>query len=134
MDDDALTPRAAQRLQRAAHAAQELSDALWDALRDELSDARPERVAELSERLVAIAGAVSMLAHDGGDRAAEPATVGVGGPDFPQPPRADAATQRSARRAVLVDELDADADADGEVEAYSARARWRAPARIEDLP
>jgi hypothetical protein len=130
VDDGALTPRAAQRLQRAAHAAQELSNALWDALRDELSDARPERVAALSERLVAIAGAVSVLAGDGGDRAAEHATVGVPGTDFPHPPRADAAAQRSTRRAVLVDEL----GADGEVEAYSVRARRRAPAGIEDLP
>lgn len=129
MDDVALTPRAAERLQRAAHAAQELSGALWDALRDELSDPRPDRVAELTERLVAVAGAVSALARVEGDRAAVPPTAHTSPPGSP-PPRAGVATRRPAQTAVLVDEL----EGDGEVEAYSARARWRVPARVEDLP
>jgi len=128
VDDVSLTPRAAHRLQRAAQAAQELSETLWEALRDELSDPRPERVVELSECLVAVTGAVTTLACGDHGRAAEPASVSATHPDFP-PPDAAAAAPRTGHTAVLVDELD-----DGEVEAYSARARWRTPSGVEGLP
>jgi GGDEF domain-containing protein len=57
-----------ERLARAAQAAQALSDALWEALHDELAAGGPlarhssERTVELSERLAGVAGAVALLA------------------------------------------------------------------------
>ena len=105
-------PPIAQRLARAAQAAQELSDALWEALRDELADPRPERVAELSERLVAVAGTVSTLARGDRERAAEQPSPDTAQPDSPRAPaRAGAAGARPAPVTVLVDELRAEAAA-----------------------
>jgi GGDEF domain-containing protein len=72
--DDFLTPRVAERLARAARAAQTLSETLWEALHEELTDPRAHRVAELSERLVDVSAAVAALAH--GD--ARPAPVAEG--------------------------------------------------------
>ncbi len=123
MNDDALDPRIAQRLARAAHAAQELSDALWDALREELADPRRERVAELSRRLVAVAGTVSTLTRGEASQTAgrrEPAgPARLPQPDFPlATPGTLPGRERPASAAVLVDEL----AADGDVEAYSPRA------------
>lgn len=130
MNEDTLPPRIAQRLARAAQAAQELSDALWEALRDELADPRPERVAELSERLVAVAGTVSTLARSDRERAAEQPSPDTAQPDSPRAPaRAGAAGARPAPVTVLVDELGAEA----EVEAYSAHARRRPSAAVEDV-
>jgi GGDEF domain-containing protein len=56
-------PRLAERLTRAARAAQALSEALWEALQEELADPRPERVAELSEQLGEVAAVVASLAR-----------------------------------------------------------------------
>lgn len=69
MSDDFLDPRLAERLTRAARAAQTLSETLWEALHEELSDPRAQRVAELSEQLGELAAIVASLAR---------ADVGVG--------------------------------------------------------
>jgi GGDEF domain-containing protein len=63
MSDDFLDPRLAERLTRAARAAQALSETLWEALLGELADPRSERVAELSERLGEVAAVVASLAR-----------------------------------------------------------------------
>lgn len=51
----------AERLTRAAHAARELCDTLWESLHDELRDPNEERVRELSERLAAVSSTVALL-------------------------------------------------------------------------
>jgi GGDEF domain-containing protein len=63
VSDDVLNPRTAERLVRAARAAQTLSEALWEALHEELIDPRGSRVAELSERLAEVSTAVASLAR-----------------------------------------------------------------------
>jgi hypothetical protein len=63
VSDDVLNPRTAERLVRAARAAQTLSEALWEALHEELIDPRGLRVAELSERLAEVSTAVASLAR-----------------------------------------------------------------------
>jgi len=63
VSDDFLDPRLAERLTRAARAAQSLSETLWEALQEELADPRPERVAELSEQLGEVAAIVATLAR-----------------------------------------------------------------------
>ncbi len=63
MSDDVLNPRIAERLTRAARAAQTLSETLWEALHEELIDPRGRRVAELSERLADISATVALLAR-----------------------------------------------------------------------
>jgi len=63
MSGDFLDPRLAERLTRAARAAQALSETLWEALLGELADPRAERVAELSERLGEVAAVVASLAQ-----------------------------------------------------------------------
>jgi GGDEF domain-containing protein len=63
VNDDFPDPRLAERLTRAARAAQTLSETLWEALLQELADPRPERVAELSERLGEVAAVVASLAR-----------------------------------------------------------------------
>jgi GGDEF domain-containing protein len=50
-----------ERLARAASAAQQLCDALWESLREELRDPSEERVRELSERLAAVSSTVALL-------------------------------------------------------------------------
>jgi GGDEF domain-containing protein len=60
----------AERLLRATRAAQQLCDALWEALHEELLHPSPERVSELSERLAEVSSTVAMLA-----RAATPTGV-----------------------------------------------------------
>ncbi len=52
----------AERLARAARAAQQLCDVLWESLHEELRDPRVERIKELSERLAEISSTVAMLA------------------------------------------------------------------------
>ena len=61
MSDDFPDPRLAERLTRAGQAAQTLSETLWEALLQQLADPRPERVAELSEQLGAVAAVVASL-------------------------------------------------------------------------
>jgi GGDEF domain-containing protein len=75
--DDFLTPRAAERLARAARAAQTLSETLWEALHEELGDPRAHRVAELSERLADVSAIVTALAR--GDARPAPAAEGSRG-------------------------------------------------------
>jgi GGDEF domain-containing protein len=76
VSDDFLDPRLAERLTRAARAAQTLSETLWEALHEELSDPRAQRVAELSEQLGEIAAIVASLARaDAGVRDAPAAPV-----------------------------------------------------------
>jgi GGDEF domain-containing protein len=55
----------AERLARAARAAQQLCDALWEALHDELRDPSPERIRELSERLAEVSSTIALLAAAG---------------------------------------------------------------------
>jgi diguanylate cyclase (GGDEF)-like protein len=78
VSDDFLDPR----LTRAARAAQTLSETLWEALHEELSDPRAQRVAELSEQLGELAAIVASLAR---------ADVGVGeAPAAPAQPESHA--------------------------------------------
>lgn len=61
---DRSTPDGAtiERLSRAARAAQQLCDVLWESLQEELRRADGQRVKEISERLVEISSTVVMLA------------------------------------------------------------------------
>jgi len=63
VSDDSLEQSLAERLTRAARAAQTLSETLWEALHEELADPRSERVAELSERLADVSIVVASLAR-----------------------------------------------------------------------
>jgi GGDEF domain-containing protein len=63
VSDDSLDPRLTERLQRAARAAQALSETLWEALLQELTDPRSERVTELSKQLGEVAAVVASLAR-----------------------------------------------------------------------
>ena len=59
-----MSPRSAERLARAARAAQALSETLWEALLHEaLADPAESRVAELSQRLADISATVALLAR-----------------------------------------------------------------------
>ena len=62
MGDEPRTPH--ERLARAARAAHDLSDALWESLHEELggAPAQPERVAELSRRLADVCSTIPLLA------------------------------------------------------------------------
>jgi hypothetical protein len=64
--DDSLEAVMAERLTRAARAAQDLCDVLWEALHEELSDRaangpRAQRVADLSERVANVSATVMAL-------------------------------------------------------------------------
>ena len=63
MSDDLLDSRPADRLTRAARAAQALSETLWEALQEELSDPCGRHVAELSEQLGEVAAILVSLAR-----------------------------------------------------------------------
>jgi GGDEF domain-containing protein len=63
VSDDFPDPRLAERLTRAARAAQALSETLWETLLQELTDPRPERVADLSAKLGEVAAVVASLAR-----------------------------------------------------------------------
>jgi GGDEF domain-containing protein len=56
-----MNPRSAERLTRAARAAQALSETLWEALHEELTDPTARRVAELSQRLTDVSATVALL-------------------------------------------------------------------------
>jgi GGDEF domain-containing protein len=58
-----MNPRSVERLARAARAAQALSEALWEALHEELTDPVQRRAAELSERLADVSATVALLAR-----------------------------------------------------------------------
>jgi GGDEF domain-containing protein len=125
-----MSPRSAERLVRAARAAQALSETLWEALHEELADPAQRRVAELSQRLADVSATVALLAQmDAGSPAAPEAhmpaaasespaasetPVPAAGPESPvarvtpeQPParREQPIAQESSSMAVLVDEL-----------------------------
>jgi GGDEF domain-containing protein len=124
MSDDS-NPRLAERLTRAARAAQALSETLWEALHEELADPGAQRVAELSERLGEIATTVALLARvdahapQAPSEAAAPVEPGTVEPEYrvarvthAQPPSDESslswepsATQGPRSAAVLVDEL-----------------------------
>jgi GGDEF domain-containing protein len=63
VSEDPLDPRRADRLTRAAQAAQALSETLWEALHEELIDPHSQRVVELSEQLADVSKAVASLAR-----------------------------------------------------------------------
>jgi GGDEF domain-containing protein len=91
VSDDFLDPRQVERLTRAARAAQALSETLWEALDDELSNPRGHRVAELSEQLGALAATVASLARADAGVPGAPAAVARPEPEpepklQPQPP------------------------------------------------
>ena len=88
MSDEFLDPRLAERLTRAARAAQALSETLWEALLQELADPRSERVAELSKQLGEVAAVVASLAQVDA-RAREP--------EEPAEPRVERATYEEPR-------------------------------------
>jgi GGDEF domain-containing protein len=67
-----LNPRIAERLARAARAAQSLSETLWEALHEELLEPRARRVAELSERLGEVSAAVALLVRGEAPASSEP--------------------------------------------------------------
>jgi GGDEF domain-containing protein len=120
MSDDP-NPRLAERLTRAARAAQALSETLWEALHEELADPRAQRVVELSERLGEVAATVALLARvDAHTPQAPQAPAAPVAPptvepeyrvarvthDEPPPPRGSSTTpQAPLSTAVLVDEL-----------------------------
>jgi GGDEF domain-containing protein len=88
-----MNPRSAERLVRAARAAQALSETLWEALHEELADPMQRRVAELSRRLTDVSATVALLARP------EPAE-----PAGETPPAASARSQASRASAVHDDE------------------------------
>lgn len=107
MSDDFPTPGVAERLERAARAAHTLSEALWEALHEELADRRAEiepgdrRVAELSERLADVSATVGLLARgDARPSAPEPPPAARRGafarPAPPEPPVAPVESERIA--------------------------------------
>jgi GGDEF domain-containing protein len=63
VSEDFLDPRRAERLTRATRAAQALSEALWEALGEELEAPRGSRVAEISAQLEEVAATVASLAR-----------------------------------------------------------------------
>jgi hypothetical protein len=118
----------AERLARAAPAAHELSEALWDAVREELADPHPRLIAELSEQLSAVAGALAALARRelGRDGRGDGPTASTARAASVASPPASAAAQ-SRPGTVLVDEIAEPAD----VEIYAARSHRRAVTQVE---
>jgi GGDEF domain-containing protein len=103
---DDLNPRIAERLTRAARAAQTLSETLWEALHEELllDPPRGQRVAELSERLSEIAMAVASLARADARQPARADAPSLS-PEHASQQQAPPAVPRAPSMAVLVDEL-----------------------------
>ena len=60
-DQDPGGSSSSERLQRAARAARELSDALWDSLQQELSEASSEHARALARRLGEVSSTVALL-------------------------------------------------------------------------
>lgn len=105
MSDD-LNPRIADRLIRAARAAQALSETLWEALHEELADPRAPRVVELSERLSEVSATVALLAGAelgrGAESAAESDTARVREP--PRTPESPISPRESIQSSGLPEE------------------------------
>jgi GGDEF domain-containing protein len=143
VSEDFLDPQLAERLTRAARAAQTLSEVLWEALHEELTDPRSERVTELSERLCEVTATVALLARVGA-RAAEasaaPVEPGFGEPESrvargtyeepPSPQREASETKEPRMAAVLVDEL-ASAVPASEESPVASESRVRTMPQIE---
>jgi GGDEF domain-containing protein len=135
VSDDFPNPRLAERLTRAARAAQALSETLWEALQEELVDPRSGRVAELSEQLGEVAAVVASLARVDvrvREKPAEPVNAGTveqelriarattyGEPlsEKPAPSGEPAEALVSPSPAVLIDELAPTAAAGPQVQA-----------------
>jgi hypothetical protein len=101
--DDPLDAAVADRLARAARAAQDLCDVLWEVLHGELSDRarsgpRAQRVADLSGRVADISSTVAMLARDAApdETLHEPSITGESGSPEPAVAPEPAAAPRSA--------------------------------------
>jgi GGDEF domain-containing protein len=139
---DDLNPRSAERLTRAARAAQTLSETLWEALHEELLDRseigqRGQRAAELSERLAEIAMAVAALARVDARQPARTDAQQPARPDAPPSPEHDSPRQtppavvpQAPSVAVLVDEL-APAGEEELLPAPEPPVRERPPEEIE---
>ncbi|HTB50698.1 MAG TPA: diguanylate cyclase [Solirubrobacteraceae bacterium] len=61
-DQSSRSDATVERLARAARAAQQLCDVLWESLQEELRDPQAERVKGLTERLVEVSSTVALLA------------------------------------------------------------------------
>jgi GGDEF domain-containing protein len=135
VSEDFLDPRVAERLTRAARAAQALSETLWEALHEELTDPRAQRVAELSERLGDVAATVASLAQVEARLPQTPALPVEPGSVEPEsdaarvthdkapPPRGSSAPEVPVSVAVLVDELaPVESPAAPEIETYRPAA------------
>ncbi|HTA15516.1 MAG TPA: hypothetical protein VK781_11730, partial [Solirubrobacteraceae bacterium] len=86
----------AERLARAARAAQQLCDALWETLHEELRNPDSERVRELSARLAEVSSTVALLA------ASAPRSASVDG-SFAEPQPAGAPRPAEAAASRLVE-------------------------------
>jgi GGDEF domain-containing protein len=105
-DQSIPSPAAAERLVRAARAAQQLSDVLWETLQEELHGGpHAERVRELSERLVEVSSTVALLAAAPGPSATDSDAPGskldsVGGERTREEPEAPSSSGAVGARAV----------------------------------
>lgn len=128
----------AERISRAAVAAEQLCAALWEALHEQLRAGDGERAAALSERVAEVARSISALAKASPDPepvSRPPAKQPVADRD-PLPPRASA----SIGGAVLVDERESapapisirDARPDGEGMPWSAAVQRRLDRYLQD--
>jgi GGDEF domain-containing protein len=139
-----MNPRSAERLARAARAAQALSETLWEALLHEaLTDPVRQRITELSGRLADVSATVALLAQvDAGLPAApvvpaapvppvEPQSPAVGGVAHVQePPRPESPMARESAAAVIVDEL---APRGSEIEIRDERGEHAPPEWIASI-
>jgi GGDEF domain-containing protein len=84
-DDSDRAGSEAERLQRVAAAARELSDALWDSLQNELSEASSERVRALARRLGEVSSTLALLLGEH-ELSAPPSSVVPSSPAQPTTP------------------------------------------------
>jgi hypothetical protein len=90
--DQSLDAAVVERLARAARAAQDLSEVLWESMHEELSERsqdgpRAQRVAELSGRMVDVSSTVAALAADAArDLLARESAATPDSPVAPEPP------------------------------------------------
>lgn len=91
-------PHAAERLARAAGAAQQLCDVLWEALHAELRDPDAERVQEISRRLAEVSATIGLLAQTSLPPPASGRSPGQSG-ERRTPPSPSVPEPRSAPRA-----------------------------------
>ncbi len=116
-----MNPRRAERLVRAARAAQALSETLWEELHEELGDPTRGRVAELSERLADVSATIALLANPAfGESLGE------------APPAASTRPQAAGAPAIRDDERPEERPGAGERPRSSAPPS--APASVERAP